>query len=1266
MDPILHAAPDNECRYDAFISYRHLPLDRAVAMRLQTLLENYRPPRSMTQLKNKRIRRVFRDQSELPTSGDLGSDIRTALLSSRYLIVICSEQFRDSVWCMEEVRQFKAAHGGRTDRILTLLVSGEPKDVFPPELTEEVRPGEEGEGEHIEHIEPLSGDVRAPTIRKSLRLLNTEFLRIAAPLLGCGFDDLYQRHLRRRRRRLTALIGGTAGVLGCVLCVVSVFAYRTWVSEGDYRRALATTYLRSAAEYAVGDDPQRALLYYTEALALEPGDATAAAGAATLLQSYVWPVLEGTEPGALKSNGVVADGQSVSNGAGDRFLTSSGLVEPCTVLDAKGQTVAVLPEGYTLLSGDGQDVWTFLGDDLLFYDTGSDQQYRVPVPETCSRGCEATDEDLSFYGPCAEQVAPGRVAVAQGSVVHLYELADGTVRELAAADLADALPEVAEEMGLSASNSIYVSASGSLVAVVSYSHVVVYDGASLALQAAIPEYDYTLIGVSFSADDSALALNYGSLFPSDYNDPVSCFAVYSARGERLFLSPEKLDETILGTSFHPLDSDCLLVWGRTFARVWNWQEGREVSAPLFADSVAGGMFVDGQTLALDDGQGRVNTYGFRQIPSAAPDTVPEELPEPPLAYDQLTLEDGTVFTMGAKILKMGDQAQIDLPQMMDRMTYDAASGQMYVFNRSLAGLWRVPADPAAQTFGELQPLDTDGNRIITLWFGSGHAFAQTAESHILVYGDQGVLVRVIRPQHTGSLQGVVGDPAGTYLAVVLKPVERESTDYHFTESGIIELWNLADGNLAASFENPERKITGVDFTAGGALVWADRTSSVARQVSMPAPGQAVLEGLRSLNCLSLQPDGATAYRSPAEPSLGEWQSILGGWQTAEFEGDEASGAVQADCEELTRRIASLESREDPGSDAWYEEADEIWRDIADGALAANVSLVDQLYGMYINTQQACDPGRLGTGVQAYCDWYALPDASQSDEVVLIQFDIYSRKTLDISAEYDQILSQGIRAVGSTIAGTYDQDTVLALYEEFYQVEQHLLAASAEEQEPLLQRYYELYTESSDALQQLFGGQLMMGLADVLDGRGTEQLSAALQLPLTFQDQGILLSGSGYMALYELMRGNVQEAVSMLDTQYQYLQKIGSEPAMIQWTMQNTFDWISIAADRGLIGQADQQAWLRRIQIIPAYEVWDISTQTQGDGLRADDKVIGINGVRLCSDGQTRRLGESGIKTLTVLRDGREQELTMSGSTTFAYRWTLDQNPVSSTADGSAA
>ncbi|MDE6202695.1 MAG: hypothetical protein K2G19_04390, partial [Lachnospiraceae bacterium] len=74
-----HRENGQDYLYDAFISYRHMPLDKAVAERLQILLENFR-----LQKHTKRLR-IFRDQSELTTSNDLGSEIRKALLRSRYL-----------------------------------------------------------------------------------------------------------------------------------------------------------------------------------------------------------------------------------------------------------------------------------------------------------------------------------------------------------------------------------------------------------------------------------------------------------------------------------------------------------------------------------------------------------------------------------------------------------------------------------------------------------------------------------------------------------------------------------------------------------------------------------------------------------------------------------------------------------------------------------------------------------------------------------------------------------------------------------------------------------------------------------------------------------------------------------------------------------------------------------------------------------------------------------------------------------------------------
>ena len=62
---------DNQYRYDAFISYRHLEPDKPVAVRLQELMESYVPPKGVFPQGKGRKLRLFRDETELPTSSDL-------------------------------------------------------------------------------------------------------------------------------------------------------------------------------------------------------------------------------------------------------------------------------------------------------------------------------------------------------------------------------------------------------------------------------------------------------------------------------------------------------------------------------------------------------------------------------------------------------------------------------------------------------------------------------------------------------------------------------------------------------------------------------------------------------------------------------------------------------------------------------------------------------------------------------------------------------------------------------------------------------------------------------------------------------------------------------------------------------------------------------------------------------------------------------------------------------------------------------------------
>ena len=101
-------------KYDAFISYRHCELDKYVAENLHRILESYDLPKNIKEKLNitgKPIKRVFRDQEELPLSSNLEDPIIEALKESKYLIVICSPRLKESMWCKKEIETFKKLRG---------------------------------------------------------------------------------------------------------------------------------------------------------------------------------------------------------------------------------------------------------------------------------------------------------------------------------------------------------------------------------------------------------------------------------------------------------------------------------------------------------------------------------------------------------------------------------------------------------------------------------------------------------------------------------------------------------------------------------------------------------------------------------------------------------------------------------------------------------------------------------------------------------------------------------------------------------------------------------------------------------------------------------------------------------------------------------------------------------------------------------------------------------------------------------------------------
>ena len=166
---------EKEFKFDAFISYRHNDLDKYVAENLHRLIETYKMPKSVVEkyhITDNNIRRVFRDQEELPLAANLEDPIIEALKESKFLIVICSPRLKESMWCKREIENFIKIHG--RSKILCVLVEGEPKDSFPEELLHyEVKTKTESGKEKIETIdcEPLAMDVRGNNKREINRKL---------------------------------------------------------------------------------------------------------------------------------------------------------------------------------------------------------------------------------------------------------------------------------------------------------------------------------------------------------------------------------------------------------------------------------------------------------------------------------------------------------------------------------------------------------------------------------------------------------------------------------------------------------------------------------------------------------------------------------------------------------------------------------------------------------------------------------------------------------------------------------------------------------------------------------------------------------------------------------------------------------------------------------------------------------------------------------------------------------------------------------------
>ena len=238
-------------RFDVFISYRHSELDSAAAAYLHKALENYKIPKEIQEkIGKKKINRVFRDEEELGASSDLFTEIENSIKASEYLVVILSPRYKQSKWCIKEIESFLKYRS--RDNILAVIIEGEPYDVFPDIL--------------LEDGEPLALDIRAKDQKEMLKLAKERLPRLVAPVLGCTYDELYQRHRVYRMRRLailSALVATVSLVFGAITIKQNIEINKNFIAKQENQsRYLAQT----SADLLAKGDRETALLVALVAL----------------------------------------------------------------------------------------------------------------------------------------------------------------------------------------------------------------------------------------------------------------------------------------------------------------------------------------------------------------------------------------------------------------------------------------------------------------------------------------------------------------------------------------------------------------------------------------------------------------------------------------------------------------------------------------------------------------------------------------------------------------------------------------------------------------------------------------------------------------------------------------------------------------------------------------------------------------------------------------------------------------------------------------
>lgn len=338
--------------YAAFISYRHRPLDIAVAMKVHKCIERFKIPRDLRREEQKNPGSVFknwegmppekllvfRDRDELPLSNDLTSDIFDALDNAKCLIVICTPDTPKSLWVRREISHFIEKHGRK--HIITVLAAGTPEESIPEEIT--TRYAEDGVTV-LEKYEPLVAYLVEDSQRKVLRNLDKEKLRVCAAILGCPYDSLKQRH---KRRRMQQLLAASAAAFLVALTFIGMLVNRNLEIQAQKEQV-------EAQKLRVEEQKRMVQLRESELLAADAREALDMGNTRAAIESAVAALPKAGDrdrPYYAPAESVLMEAMDVMGGAEDHVLISDTVLDQMTPIShlvlSKDGTIAVTIDKY--------------------------------------------------------------------------------------------------------------------------------------------------------------------------------------------------------------------------------------------------------------------------------------------------------------------------------------------------------------------------------------------------------------------------------------------------------------------------------------------------------------------------------------------------------------------------------------------------------------------------------------------------------------------------------------------------------------------------------------------------------------------------------------------------------------------------------------------------------------------------------------------------------------------------------------------------------